>query len=75
MSFKYKVYENGRVAAGPETLRELASLSERQIEEGTGVHRDTIRRIRPGKCVKRSTYERVINFLRQNVRPAALAYT
>src|SRR5882724_9593555 len=29
--FNCKVYENGRVVAGPETLRQLASFSERQI--------------------------------------------
>jgi hypothetical protein len=41
VEFKCKVYENGRVAAGPETLRLLASFSERQIREATGVRRDT----------------------------------
>jgi hypothetical protein len=69
--FKCKVYENGRVVAGPETLRHLASVSERQISKGTGVHRDTIRLIRHGKGVKRSTYEKVVNFLRENAGPAA----
>jgi hypothetical protein len=67
VEFKCNVYENGRVAAGPETLRHLASFSERQIREATGVRRDTIRLIRHGKGVKRSTYEKVINFLRQNL--------
>ena len=33
----------GRVVEGPETLRQLASFSERQISKRTGVHRDTIR--------------------------------
>jgi len=61
--FKCKVYENGHVAAGPETLRQLAGFSERQIREGTGLRRDTIRLIRHGGRVKRSTYERVIGFL------------
>ena len=64
--FKCKVYENGRVVASPETLRLLASYSERQIREATGVRRDTIRAIRHGKGVKRSTYEKVTNFLREN---------
>jgi len=73
VEFKCRVYENGRVIADPETLRQLASFSERQIEKGTGVHRDTIRLIRHGKGVKRSTYEKVINFLRENVRAAAQA--
>jgi hypothetical protein len=71
VEFKCKVYENGRVVAGPETLRQLANFSERQIREGTGIRRDTIRLIRHGKGVKRSTYEKVINFLRQNADPAA----
>jgi hypothetical protein len=62
--FKCKVYENGRVAADPETLRQLTGFSERQIEVGTGLHRDTIRLIRHGNGVKRSTYKKVINFLR-----------
>jgi hypothetical protein len=69
VEFKCKVYENGRVVAGPETLRQLASFSERQIREATGVRRDTIRLIRHGKGVKRSTYQKVINFLRGNERP------
>ena len=71
VEFKCKVYENGRVVAGPETLRQLANFSERQIREGTGIRRDTIRLIRHGRSVKRSTYEKVINFLRQNTDPAA----
>jgi len=71
VEFKCKVYENGRVVAGADTLRELASFSERQISERTGVHRDTIRQIRHGKGVKRSTYEKVIGFLREHAGPAA----
>ena len=65
VEFKCKVYDNGRVAAGPGILRQLASFSERQIREATGVRRDTIRAIRHGKGVKRSTYTKVINFLRK----------
>lgn len=64
--FKCKVYENGRVAADPETLRQLSGFSERQIRRGTGVRRDTIRLIRHGKGVKRSPYQRVIDFLRSS---------
>jgi hypothetical protein len=64
IEFRCKVYENGRVVAGPETLRQLASFSERQIREATGVRRDTIRLIRHGKGVRHSTYEKVVNFLR-----------
>src|SRR5215469_1445803 len=55
VEFKCKVYENGRVVAGPETLGQLSSLPERQISKRTGVHRDTIRLIRHGRPVKRST--------------------
>jgi len=71
VEFKCKVYENGRVVAGPETLRQLASFSERQISKRTGVHRDTIRLIRHGKGVKRSTCAKVIDFLREKPGPAA----
>jgi len=73
VEFKCKLYENGRVAAGPKTLRLLASFSERQIREATGVRRDTIRAMRHGKGVKRSTYDKVINFLRENEHPAEQA--
>jgi len=66
VEFKCKVYENGRIVAGPETLRQLASFSERQISKKTGVHRNTIRLIRHGKGVKRSTYAKVVNFLKEN---------
>ena len=52
--------------ADPETLRQLAGFSERQIRMETGVRRDAIRSIRHGKGVKRSTYERIINFLKEN---------
>jgi len=39
IEFNCKVYENGRVVAGPETLRRLANFSERQIGKETGVIR------------------------------------
>jgi hypothetical protein len=71
IDYKCKVYENGRVAADPETLRQLAGFSERQIRAATGVRRDTIRLLRHGKGVKRSTYVKVVNFLKGNSgRPA-----
>jgi hypothetical protein len=73
VEFKCKVYENGRVVAGPETLRQLAGFSEREIRKGTGVCRDAIRLMRHGKGVKRSTYEKVINFMRAERREAVLA--
>jgi hypothetical protein len=66
VEFNCKVYENGRVVADAETLRQLARFSERQIRKQTGLRRDTIRLIRHGKGVKRSTYERVIDFLRSS---------
>jgi hypothetical protein len=71
IDFKCKVCENGRVTADPETLRQLAGFSERQIRKETGVSRDTIRLMRHCKGVKRSTYEKVINFLRENEKTAA----
>jgi hypothetical protein len=64
VEFNCKVYENGRVIAGPETLRLLAGFSERQIRQATGVRRDTIRLIRHGKPVKRSTYQKIVAFLK-----------
>lgn len=64
--FKCKVYENGRVVADAETLRQLTRFSERQIRAGTGLRRDTIRLIRHGNGVKRATYQRVIDFLRSS---------
>ena len=66
VEFRCKVYENGRVAAGPDMLRQLASFSERQISKKTGVHRNTIRLIRHGKGVKRSTYAKLVSFLKEN---------
>ena len=63
---KCKVYENGRVVADAETIRQLTRFSERQIRGGTGLRRDTIRSIRHGNGVKRATYQRVIDFLRSN---------
>ncbi|PYU67360.1 MAG: hypothetical protein DMG49_19060 [Acidobacteria bacterium] len=66
IEFKCNVYENGRIAAAPETLRQLAIFSERQIRKETGVRRDTIRLIRHGNVVKRSTYQKMINFLKKH---------
>ena len=63
VEFKCKVYENGRVVADAETLRQLARFSERTIRAGTGLRRDTIRLIRHAGGVKRSTYKRIIDFL------------
>ena len=66
VEFKCRVYKDRRVAADLETLRQLARFSEREISKGTGVNRDTIRLIRHGKGVKRSTYQRVIEFLKSS---------
>ena len=73
VEFKCQVYEKGRVVAGPETLRQVASFSERQISHKTSVHRNPMRLIRHGKGVKRSTYDKVINSLRENAPPVAQA--
>jgi hypothetical protein len=62
--YKCKVYENGRVAADPETLRQLVGLSEREIGDGTGLHRKTIRVFRHGGTVTRRTYLKIMSFLR-----------
>jgi hypothetical protein len=70
VEFKFKVYENGRIAADQETLRQLAGFSEREIRKGSGVRRDTIRLIRHGKAVKRSTYRKVITFLKEHTGSA-----
>jgi hypothetical protein len=63
LDVRYKVYENGRVVAGPEMLRLLAQFSEREIENGTGVHRSRIRLLRHGGTVTRKTYEKIQSFL------------
>lgn len=69
--FRCKLYENGRIAADPETLRQLAGFSERELREGSGVRRDTIRLIRHGKRVKRSTYQKVITFVKEHTARCA----
>ena len=62
---KCKVYENGRVAADQETLRQLEEFSEREIAEGTGLHRKPIRLLKPGGTVTRRTYQKIATFLRE----------
>jgi hypothetical protein len=66
VDFKCKVYENGRVVADAGTLRQLARFSQRQTRAGTGLRRDTIRLLRHGGGAKRSTYERLSDFLTKN---------
>jgi hypothetical protein len=56
-----------RVAADPETLRQLAGFSEREIANGTGLHRKPIRLFRNGGTVTRRTYEKIITFLKQHI--------
>jgi len=73
--FKCKIYRDGKVAGSPDMLNRMAHFSERDIQKGTGVRRDTIRLLRHGKGVKRSTYQKVINFLngtpaRSRISPA-----
>jgi hypothetical protein len=63
--FKCKVPRKEADPGRRETLRQLAEFSERQIRKETRVRRDTIRLIRHGKGVKRSTYARIINFLKE----------
>jgi len=71
IDYKCKVYENGRVAADPETLRHLARFSEREIANGTGLHRRPIRLFRHGGTVTRTTYQRIMNFLKAHMKPSA----
>jgi hypothetical protein len=56
LAVRCKVYENGRVAADPKTLRQVAQFSEREISKGTGRHRKPIRLLRHGGTVTHSTY-------------------
>jgi len=65
IDYKCKVYENGRVAADPETLRQLAGFSEREIANGTGLHRKPIRLFRHGGTVTRRTYQKIMKFLKR----------
>jgi hypothetical protein len=57
-----KVYENGRVAAYPETIKLLKQFSEREISRGTGLHRKPIRLLRHGGTVTRRTYQKIMGF-------------
>ena len=65
IDYKCKVYENGRVGANPETLRQLEGFSEREIANGTGLHGKPIRLCRHGETVTRRTYQKVATFLRE----------
>jgi hypothetical protein len=66
IDYKCKVYESGRVAADPETLRQLVRFSEREIALGTGLDRKPIRLFRHGKTVTRRTFHKIMDFLRQH---------
>lgn len=71
-----KVCENGRVAADPETLRQLnEDFSEREVEAGTGVHRSRIRMLRHGGTVTQRTYQQIESFLRTYRSPKATVIT
>ena len=67
---KCKMYENGRVEADPETLRQLAGFSEREIANGTGLHRKPIRLFRHGGTVTQRTFQKIMNFLKDHVKPS-----
>jgi hypothetical protein len=67
IEFKCRVYENGRVAASPEILRQLSRFSEREISNATGLHRKPIRVFRHGATVTRKTYQKIASFLQAQV--------
>jgi hypothetical protein len=67
--FKVKVYSNGRVTADPETLRALDDFSERKVNEGTGLSRRIIRRIKHEGQVKPSTMQKITDFLARKLKP------
>ena len=54
LDVRCKVYENGRVAADPETLGLLKQFSEREAPRATGLHRKPIRLLRHGGTVTQS---------------------
>jgi hypothetical protein len=62
-AFRCRIYENGRMAADPETLRYLAKFSEREIAKGTGLHRKPIRLFRHGGIVRSRTAQKIIGFI------------
>jgi hypothetical protein len=64
IDYKCKIYENGRVAADPET-RQLARFSERKIAKGTRLHRKPIRLLRRGGAATRRTYQKIATFLQE----------
>jgi hypothetical protein len=68
IDYRCKVYESGRVAADPETLRQLEGFSEREIANGTGLHRKPIRRFRHGETVTRRTAHTILNFLKEHAK-------
>ena len=70
IDFKCKAYGNGRVVADPDTLRQLEDFTERQIANGTGMHRKPIRLFKHGKTVPPRTYQRIITFLREQQEQA-----
>ena len=58
-----KIYENGRVSADPETLRQLDRFTERAISDGTKLHRKPIRIFRHGGTVRPRTAQKIMDFL------------
>jgi|SRR6516162_4821162 hypothetical protein len=69
-----EVYEIGRVAAGPGALRLLAQFSERELEEGAGVHRSRIRLLRHDETVTRKMYRKIKTFLLEHFKDADNRY-
>jgi len=65
IDFKVKVYANRRVGADLDILRDLSEFSERELNRETGLSRRIIRHIRHGGQVKRSTMQKISDFLRQ----------
>ena len=61
--FKVKVYANGRATADDETLRAPSDLSEREINNGTGLSRRIIRHIWHKGQVKPRTIQRITDFI------------
>jgi len=60
--FSCRVYQNRKVAADLEMVCWLSNFTEEEIKEATGLERKTIRLVRHGQLVKRSTYQKIKDF-------------
>jgi len=65
VEFKCKVYENWRVVATSETLRQLAGFSEREIAQELGCTENRFGCFGHGGTVTRRTYHKIATFLRE----------